>query len=86
MINKYYSWIIASLASVFVFIGNDIFTPPSFDLSLSSMAVKTILAVASMLVLPLIAIRFLFKKDWQEFGFKKPLSQWSIKQFFDSHT
>ena len=72
MTNKYYPWIVAGLASVFVFIGNDIFTPPSFDLSLGSMALKTILAVAGMLVLPLIAIRFLFKKNWREFGFKKP--------------
>ena len=60
------------MAIIFIFIGNYVFVPPSFDLSLGSLFIKTVLAAVGMLVLPLLTIKYVFKKGWREFGFKKP--------------
>ena len=60
------------LTFVFVAVGNYLFTPPIFDYSYSSLAIKVSLAVAGMLILPWLTAKYLFKKEPAEFGWAWP--------------
>lgn len=75
------SFLIIFLTLVFVLVGNYIFTPPIFDYRLSSLFLKVLLAVGGMLILPLLTIKYVFKKEPAEFGFVwpqniKPVFRW----------
>lgn len=71
--DRYYSFLITGLAVIFVAVGNWVYQPVYFDIGLKAATIKIFWAALGMLVLPLLAIRYVFKKERREFGFTWPV-------------
>lgn len=71
-VQKYRAILILALGFAFIIIGNRIYVPVPFDLSLESTFVKIFMAIIGMAIMPIAAIKILFKENIRDYGISVP--------------